>query len=125
VDDLPAAPAVALPSAAPTGSTRAPGPNGEVNAERLVLDEARTAFTRGDPEAALRAVEAHERAHPSGQLTEEREALAVRTLVALGRISAARERGARFAARYPGSMMLPAVEAALGATGPAPSAPRP
>jgi hypothetical protein len=85
-------------------------------AERALLDRARSAFARGDHEASLAALEEHEARYRAGILAEEREALAVRTLAALGRTAQARERGQRFVARYPGSLMRPAVEAAMGPT---------
>jgi hypothetical protein len=55
---------------------------------------------------------------PSGVLAEEREALAVRALAAAGRRSEAEVRGRAFAAKYPESIMRPAVESAIRATAP-------
>jgi hypothetical protein len=78
------------------------------------LDEARTAFMRGEPSACLRALERHAQRFPSGRLSEEREALAVRALASMNRGDEARARAARFRERYPESLMLPAVEAAVG-----------
>ncbi len=85
-----------------------------LNAERALLDRGRTAFARGDAAACLGLIEEHRTRYPHGALTEEREALAIRTLVALGRAGDARARGRQFKATYPTSLMLPAVEAALG-----------
>jgi hypothetical protein len=59
------------------------------------------------------AVDRHERQFPSGLLEEEREAMAVKALVLLGRAGDARSRAARFQARYPRSLLAPAVERAL------------
>jgi TolA-binding protein len=84
-----------------------------LNAERLVVDVARSAYARGDRDEALRALARHATTYPEGALAEEREALAIRILVDAGRASEARARGQKFRTRYPKSLMLPAVEAAL------------
>ena len=81
--------------------------------ERALLDRARASYARGDHLQALAVLDDHKARYAAGLLAEEREALAVRTLSALGRTTEVRERGQRFAARYPGSLMLPAVEAAM------------
>jgi hypothetical protein len=51
--------------------------------------------------------------YPQGVLVEEREALAVKSLAALGRFAEARARGERFRARYPRSVSLASVDATL------------
>ena len=117
-----AAPVPAVPSAMrveelPIEATPRPAePVAEANplvAERKLLDVARSAFTRGDLTDCLTALDAHRAKYPAGVLTEEREALAVRTLAALGRTERARARGEHFRTKYPTSLMLPVVEAAL------------
>jgi hypothetical protein len=92
------------PSAATTSS---------LSAERVLLDDARSALATGDAARALRLVDAHTRRFSRPQLAEEREALAVQTLVALGRYDEARARAARFRAGAPNSLFLPAIEASL------------
>jgi hypothetical protein len=82
-------------------------------AQQTLLDEARTAFGRGENEAALRAIAAHERRYPDSLLAEEREALAIKVLVATGRYDQARARGARFVEQHPRSLLLPAVRDSL------------
>jgi hypothetical protein len=82
--------------------------------ERALLDGARAALERGEPEAALAATARHERRFPNGILAQEREAIAVRALLALGRAGAARTRADRFRARYPNSVLLPAIASAVG-----------
>ena len=84
-------------------------------AERALLDPARTALGRGDGASALDAVRKHELAFRSGALAEEREAIAVQALVQLKRREEAAARGERFLVRYPGSVLAPAVRAALEA----------
>jgi hypothetical protein len=92
------------PASAEGGSTLA--------AERRLLDVARRAVTEEDGAAALAAVAEHERRFPAGLLVQEREAMAVRALVLLGRSEEARARAGRFRGRFPNSLLLPAVEAA-------------
>lgn len=82
-------------------------------AERALLDPARTALGRGDGASALEAVHEHEARFAAGKLAEEREAIAVQALVVLHRSDEARARAARFAQRYPGSVLAPSVAAAL------------
>ena len=108
------------PSPAPTSTSgptsAAAAPRDSLPAERALLDIARSAFGRGQSDEALAALARHEARFPPGQLAEEREALAVRSLVLGGHTSEARARAARFRKRYPTSVMLPAVEASLGAS---------
>jgi hypothetical protein len=55
----------------------------------------------------------HARKFPNGQLEEEREALWVQALVASGDAGSARARGELFRRRFPRSIQLPIVDAAL------------
>lgn len=107
VADLPSVPTVAAvpPPAAPSAL---------IAVERSLLDGARSAFATGDYETALERLRHHAERHPSGVLAEEREALTIRTLVALGRKPEAKARASAFASKYPESIMRPAVEAAIG-----------
>jgi pimeloyl-ACP methyl ester carboxylesterase len=115
----------ALPKSAPSSpapSAQKPlvpsaSPAIRLNEERALVDEARVAYSRGDTTGCLAMLEKHRTLHPNGLLSEEREALAVRALVATGRRAEARERGDRFATRYPASVMLPAVLSALEEVG--------
>ena len=81
-------------------------------AERALLEVARTALSRGDAVSALTSLDEHAKRFPGGQLTEEREALYVQALARAGRVAEAKARAAKFAKRYPDSMLLPVVEAA-------------
>jgi hypothetical protein len=85
----------------------------DLRAERELLDRARAAFAAGDPAATLAAVDLHAKKFPDGRLEEEREALAVKALVGVGRYEEARLRGARFRSRFPGSFLSPAIEEVL------------
>jgi hypothetical protein len=88
-------------------------PDGQLAAERGLLDVARMGLARGNGEDALAAASKHEERYPSGALAEEREAMAIQALILLKRYDRARVRGARFHQRFPGSVLAPAVEAAL------------
>jgi hypothetical protein len=87
--------------------------DGTLAAERKLLEAARTALAHGQSAAALEQLERHAASFPDGQLAEEREALGVQALVATKRFDEARARSARFERAYPGSILLPAVKAAL------------
>jgi len=77
------------------------------------LDRARSALARGDGDQALAALGEHARVHPGSALVEEREALFIKSLIAAGDVSTVRARAAAFAARYPHSLFLPSIRAAL------------
>lgn len=81
--------------------------------ERTLLDRARRHMAAGEPAVTLEVTQRHEREFPGGLLVEEREAMAIRALLALGNTEAARARGERFVARFPGSLLAPALAPAL------------
>jgi hypothetical protein len=83
-------------------------------AERGLLNLARVALEREEPLEALATTDRHEREYPNGTLSQEREAMAIRALVALGRTGEARQRAARFRARFSNSLLLPSIEELLG-----------
>jgi outer membrane protein assembly factor BamD (BamD/ComL family) len=80
----------------------------------VILDAARVALGREDAASALAATETHAQRFPRGQLSEEREAIAIQALVLLGRLPDARARTDRFARAYPTSALLPVLREALG-----------
>jgi len=84
-------------------------------AERLLIDAARSALARGDGSAALKALSQHQQEFPAGALAEERDALNVQSLAAIGRMNEAGEQAGRFRKRYPTSLLLPIVDRAVGA----------
>jgi hypothetical protein len=69
-------------------------------------------MARGDWAAAWTAIEEHRRRYPNGQLAEEREALRVETLAAMGRSDEARGAARAFAERFPESVLLARVHRA-------------
>jgi hypothetical protein len=101
-----------LPTAAPAAPA-AHARGADLAAERAILDVARTALARGDGAGSLAAAQDHARKFPRGALAEEREAIAVQALVLSGDVPAARQRAERFRRAFPGSLLLPAVAAAV------------
>ncbi len=100
---------------APTGALATASPSrDQLTAERQLLDLARGALEREEPERALDATARHERKYPNGALVQEREAMAIRALVMLGRVGEAHERADRFRTRFPQSLLLPTIDATVG-----------
>jgi hypothetical protein len=130
---VPVAPRVAAPEAVAAPPSRASG-NGNgmhkrvrpvvvavepvataesLAAERRLVEMARTALGRTRPGQALEALAQHRRRFPRGQLAEERDALTVLALIASSEGERAQDQAQRFRDRYPKSLLLPAIEAAL------------
>jgi len=112
---------LAPPSPAPAVEPPAPQPSkvdGEGDSalavERAMLERTRRALARGRPAEALRIAAMHERRYPSGHLAEERERLRIQALLDTGDRPGARARAEAFRRRFPKSIFLPAIEAALG-----------
>ncbi len=115
-------PSIAAPAHAPSSQHGAVAPPGsaksmssELAQERALLDSARANAARGEPALVLEQVAQHAREFPQGRLGEEREALAIRALLALGRSGEARARAEAFRAAYPRSFLLPVIDSALSA----------
>jgi len=113
------APAVALPEPPPAPAVSAPASSlaDAARAELHLLRQARAAVARGDFAAALPPIAEHTRRFKNGRLVEEREALRVKALGGLGRTGEARRAAAAFRARFPRSVLLPAVSQ-MPASGP-------
>jgi hypothetical protein len=107
--------AISTPSARPITSspiaTARVGNDGSLEAERALLDVARTALIRSDGSNALRATEEHGRKFPRGILAEEREAMSIQALRLLHRDDEAQARLERFRGSFPSSLIRPALEA--------------
>lgn len=109
-----AIPALAVPQSDPAAPTAVAE---EAKRSKLVvpqeelrlLRQARAAVAREDFAAALPPLLEHARRFKDGRLAEEREALRVKTLAGLGRKGEARRAAAAFEARFPRSVLLPAV----------------
>lgn len=99
-------------TSSPESSSRS-GRDTDLGHERALLEQARMALARGQTQGALEALEAHAREFPAGRMSEEREALVVQALAQGGRLVEARAKAARFRARFPKSVFLSVVDAAL------------
>jgi len=94
----------------PTRDAPAPRPPSDPIAERKILTHAQIALRSNDPTTALSAVADHQRLYPRGELTEERESLAIMALHANGQTDRARDRATRFRARFPNSIYTTALD---------------
>jgi hypothetical protein len=99
----------------PTTSKRPAEPSGQrdLNAERELLDQARSALGSGARTRALRILRQHLERHRRGFLAEERESLWVRVLADQGKVKDAQRRARRFLKRYPRSVHRARVERVL------------
>ncbi len=80
--------------------------------ERSLIEQARSALTRARPDDALTVLAQHQVRFPDGQLAEERLAMQVVALHALGRDEQARDLATLFRQQYPQGLFLPVVESA-------------
>jgi hypothetical protein len=78
----------------------------ELAEEQRLLDEARDAMARGEPERALDATAQHAARFARGRLTEERFAIRIRALARLGRRDEAEALLTAMRNRYPHSFLL-------------------
>jgi len=103
-------PELVAPASTLRAVVAAPGPPSRsvasLHEERALIDPARAALTGGDPARAEELLEAHRRRFPHGVLAEERDALQVRALAALGKSEAAAEALRRLRSEHPGSFLL-------------------
>ncbi len=115
--NVPAAPpaaSVAPATTAPPFTPHAePNEDAELTAERAQLEVARTALARGQAAAALTVLHADAAARPRGRLAEERDSMTIQALALAGRTDEARARATTFTRRYPRSLFLPIVQAAI------------
>ncbi len=84
------------------------------NTELECLQRALEAFAVQDFDTALATLLEHARRFPRGWLTEEREALRVRSLAGAGRTDEARTAAADFGARFPHSVLGRSLESPRG-----------
>jgi hypothetical protein len=103
----PTAPAQTVAPAPAPGKRVAPAPS-----QTELLAKAWQALTTS-PTETLRLVELDLRLHPRGALVEERDALRIQALAALGRRADARELATRFLDQHPRSVHRKAVERSL------------
>jgi hypothetical protein len=105
-DETAATEPVALPPAvaesAPPPLTAVAAPADGLQAELALVRAAHDALRAGKPDVALERMEQHRSEFPNGALSEERDALRVSAICALGRSDAASE-AQTFLANHPGS----------------------
>jgi hypothetical protein len=101
------------PSSAGAAAAKAAPPLSQLEAERAMLDDARTALLQGDPTRALDRLARHRRAFASPRLGEERDAMCVEALVKAGRYSEARAQAEAFRRTWPSSLFSATVDSAL------------
>lgn len=106
----PVEPIVAVP---PVEATTPPLPDPPPRESELLV-AAHDALRTGDAAKTLELVKRHAELYPTGALTEEREALAIESLVHLGRATAARAHLVRFVARFPRSGYRARLERLIG-----------
>lgn len=94
----------------------------ELARERALIETARTALSRKQADG-IELLQRHAQLFPRGRLAEERESLFVQALVQAGRIEEARRSGVSFRTRWPHSLLLPVIDAALGASANSPAIP--
>ncbi len=109
--DPAATPASHAPGAG--ASAHLPSTSDSALEELRLLERARKADARGDYASVLALADQHERSYPNGRLTEEREVLRVKALVALGRGKEARQVAAQLRQRFPHSVLLPRIQEML------------
>ena len=104
------APVAAAPSTAPdTHAAPRLSRADAARAELRLLKQARAAVARENYAAAMSPIAEHGRRFKDGRLAEEREALRVKALAGLGRTDEAQRAASAFRARFPRSVLLPAV----------------
>jgi hypothetical protein len=103
----------AQPETLPSANAVPNTPSSDLAKQVTALEGARAALTRKDPAAALQALQVHAQEYPNSPLTEEREALVVKSLVLSHRIAEARSQLARFERQFPNSLLLPALQEAV------------
>jgi hypothetical protein len=109
VRERPILPAVVEPPSAETPNHGAVMPEDGLEELRL-LDRARQFDRRGDYNSALASTREHQRRFSNGRLVEEREALRIRALMGLGRVTEASESAAFFKRRFPHSVLLDTID---------------
>jgi hypothetical protein len=109
------APPAAPPSARAEGVTAGPHPRRHAGAsDQLALIARAQRTLASDPGAALGLVEENRRALAQSAFAQEADVIAVAALVRLGRTDEARDRAARFVARFPDSVHAPRMRRIAG-----------
>ncbi len=108
------APAVAAPAPRPQPHPPRVSDEGDLAAERALVESARQAMIGGHPLDSLSLLGKHQRRFPHGRLVEEREVLAIQSMARTGDLDGARTRAARFRTRFPNSIQRAVIDATVG-----------
>ncbi len=100
----------------PTDSPSLPAPESAVLLESRAVARARTMLQQGNARGVLSELGAIDRNYPRGVLLQERAALRIEALLAVGDRARARDEAERFLALHPDSPHAPAVQQALRAS---------
>ncbi len=123
VATVPPPPAVVAPTPPPPAPVPAPeakaataSADASLQAERRLIETARTALLRKTPENALQALALHRRRFATGRLQEERDSLEVQALMAAGRRQDAQHAAESFLQHHPESIFSAIVRASVRET---------
>lgn len=97
-----------------------PEPSDPLDTDAALMRRAMAALGDGKPAAALALADRHAKKYPRSRRGQEREALTIRALASVGRRIEAEARATSFRSAYPNSMLLGAIDAALGTVPPRP-----
>ena len=97
-----------------------PEPTDPLDTDAALMRRAMAALGDGKPAAALALADRHAKKYPKSRRGQEREALTIRALASVGRRIEAQARATSFRQAYPNSMLLGAIDAALGPVPPKP-----
>ena len=95
-------------------------PSDPLDTDAALMRRAMAALGDGKPAAALALADRHAKKYPRSRRGQEREALTIRALASVGRRIEAESRATSFRRAYPNSMLLGAIDAALGPVPPNP-----
>lgn len=121
VEELPSAPPLPArrtdatsPATVAKPAARVPSGGAAPSAPELELVQRAQAALASDPRRALALTAEHERAFPSGEFIQEREAIAVEALAHLGQKAEAVRRARALLDRYPRTPYAPQIEILVG-----------
>jgi outer membrane protein assembly factor BamD (BamD/ComL family) len=100
----------ALARKAPVATLQRPRQNQDIVRELELLHAAQAAWRSDEPARALATIEQHQRRYPRSELAQEREALHVLILCALGRVPEAQRRAHKLLERAPQLPLRAAIE---------------
>jgi len=110
----PVTPSVSPPDPPASSGARPRAAQPSLEAELALLERARGKLSEGEPHATLQLLREHQAQYPASALQQEREALAIRALLAAGRRAEAQRRTQAFVRAYPNSALRGSIERAAG-----------